>query len=65
MHQRFDHSGIYKLKNLYFYAHKVNRFEILKDFDYDMCDVIKMIKIINKKFYMKIMISIIKMHIDF
>ena len=43
----------------------MNRFEILKDFNYDVYDVIKMIKIINKKPRMKITIFITKMHIDF
>ena len=65
MHQRFDHSKTYKLKNLHFHTHKMNRFEVLKDFDCDVCDITKIIKIINKKSYMKTTISIIKMHIDF
>ena len=43
----------------------MNRFEILKDFDCDVCDVMKMIKIINKNFYIKITILIARMHIDF
>ena len=65
MYQRFDYSKAYKLKNLHLHVHEMNRFEILKDFDYDVYDVTKMIKIINKKFYVKITILIIKMHIDF
>ena len=65
IYQRFNHSKIYKLKNLHFYIYKINRFEILKDFDYDVCDVIKIIKIINKKSHIKITILITKMHIDF
>ena len=60
MYQRFNYLKIYKLKNLHLYTHKVNRFEILKDFDCDVCDVIKIIKIINKKFYIKITILTIK-----
>ena len=65
IYQRFDYSRIYKLKNLHLHIYKVNRFEILKDFNCDICDVIKMIKIINKKSYMKTTISITKIHIDF
>ena len=65
IHQRFNHLKIYKLKNLHLYAYKMNRFEILKDFDCDVCDVIKMIKIINKKSRIKITILIIKIYIDF
>ena len=65
MHQRFDYLKAYRLKNLHFYAYKMNRFKILKDFDYDVYDVTKMIKIINKKPRVKIIISEIKMHIDF
>ena len=65
MHQRFNYSKTYKLKNLHLYIHEMNRFEILEDFDCDVCDVIKMIKIINKKPRVKITISITKMHIDF
>ena len=65
IYQRFNHLKAYKLKNLHLYAHKMNRFEILKDFDCDVCDVTKMIKIINKKSHIKITISTIKMHIDF
>ena len=65
MHQRFDHLKIYKLKNLHLYAHEMNQFKILKDFDCNVCDVMKMIKIINKKSYIKITISAAKMHIDF
>ena len=53
------------MKNLHLYIHKVNRFEILKDFDYNVYNVIKMIKIINKKFYIKITILITKIYIDF
>ena len=53
------------MKNLYLHVYEMNRFEISKNFDYDVCDVIKMIKIINKKFYVKIIISATKMHIDF
>ena len=65
MHQRFNHSRIYKLKNLHLYAHKMNRFKILKNFDCDVYNVIKMIKIINKKFCIKITILIIRIYIDF
>ena len=65
MYQRLDHSRAYRLKNLHLYTHKMNRFEILKDFDYDVCDVTKMIKIINKKPYVKTTIFETKMHIDF
>ena len=65
MHQRFNYSRVYKLKNLHFHIHKVNRFEILEDFDYDVYDVMKIIKIINKKSRIKITISIIKIYIDF
>ena len=32
----------------------MNRFKILKNFDYDVYDAIKIIKIINKKSYIKI-----------
>ena len=64
MYQRFDYSKIYQLKILYFYIYKVNRFEILKDFDYDVCDVIKIIKIINKKFRMKIIVPEAKLYIN-
>ena len=42
----------------------MNRFKILKDFNYDVCDVTKIIKIINKKFYIKITISIIKEYLN-
>ena len=53
------------MKNLHFYVYEMNQFEVLKDFDCDVCDVMKMIKIINKKFRVKITISAAKMHIDF
>ena len=43
----------------------MNRFEILKDFDCDVYDVTKMIKIINKKSHIKITILIIKIYIIF
>ena len=43
----------------------MNRFKILKNFDYDVYDATKMIKIINKKSYMKITIPAARMHIDF
>ena len=65
IYQRFDYSRVYKLKNLHFYTHKMNRFKILKDFDCDVYDVIKIIKIINKKLRMKITILITKIYIDF
>ena len=65
MYQRFNYLRAYKLKNLHFHAYEMNRFKILKDFDCDVCDAIKIIKIINKKSRIKIIISIIKMHIDF
>ena len=65
MHQRFNYLKIYKLKNLYFHTHEVNRFKILKYFNCDVYDFIKIIKIINKKFRVKIIILVIKMHIDF
>ena len=65
MHQRFNYLRIYRLKNLYLYIYEMNRFEILKDFDYDVCDVTKIIKIINKEFRIKITIFEAKMHIDF
>ena len=65
IHQRFNHSKIYKLKNLHLYAHEMNRFKVLKDFDYDVCDVTKIIKIINKKPRIKITISTTKIYIDF
>ena len=38
----------------------MNQFKISKDFDYDVYNVIKIIKIINKKSYIKITILIIK-----
>ena len=65
MHQRYNYSKAYRLKNLHFYVYKVNRFKILKDFDCDVCDVIKIIKIINKKLSVKITIFKARMHIDF
>ena len=65
MHQRFNYSKIYKLKNLHLYIYEMNRFEILKNFNYDVFDITKMIKIINKKPRIKITILITKMYIDF
>ena len=65
IYQRFDYSRTYKLKNLHLYIYEINRFKVSKDFDCDVCDVMKMIKIINKKFYVKITISATRMHIDF
>ena len=65
MYSRFNYSKVYKLKNLHLYVHEMNRFKILKDFDCDVYDVIKMIKIINKKSYVKMTISAAKMYIDF
>ena len=65
IYQRFNHLKIYKLKNLYLYVHKVNRFEISKDFDCDVYDAIKIIKIINKKSCMKTTILAARIHIDF
>ena len=65
IYQRFDYSKTYKLKNLHLHIHEMNRFEISKDFDYDVYDVTKMIKIINKKFRIKITISAARIHIDF
>ena len=43
----------------------MNRFKILKSFDYDVYNVIKIIKIINKKSYIKITILKVKIYIDF
>ena len=65
IYQRFDYSKAYRLKNLHLYIYKMNRFKILKDFDCDVYNVTKIIKIINKKSHIKITISVIKMYIDF
>ena len=65
MYQRLRHSKMYRLKNLYLFVERVKIFDVLKNYRYNVYDTFKMIKIINKKLKIKIIILKIKIYIDF
>ena len=56
---------MYRLKNFHLFVKGVKVFDVLKNYRYNVCDAFKMIKIINKKSRIKIIISKIKIYIDF
>ena len=53
------------MKNLYLFVERIKAFDVLKNYRYNVYDAFKIIKIINKKLKIKIIILEIKMYIDF
>ena len=64
MHQRLDHAGAYRLKDLHLHAHEIKEFAIPKEFQCETCNATKIIQTINKEPRTKTTIPEARMHTD-
>ena len=65
MHQRLRHPGSHRLKGLHLHAHKVEDFDVPKNFQYDICDQAKMVRAINRAPREKTTVPGARLHSDY
>ena len=65
MHQRLEHPGSYRMKDLHRHAEGVKPFDVPKDFQCDICDQSKMIRKINREPQIKTTVPDTRLHSDY
>ena len=65
VHKRLDYAGAYRLKDLYQYASDIETFDVLTNFEYKVCDALKIIRTINREPKTKITIFGARLYTDF